>query len=195
MKPSKIKLAEIAVKAKAAAFGNYIDPERKLTDLPNMVLVELDVPEYERNGLGRMIAKTLRYEFVDLGQYGCEAMSIGADRSRAHMVYADMNPVVVGTVADIVEKSPAVAKFLFERRYGPEMVALGVLSAISMGIDGSAPEGQARLVAFLNKYHRRASWMETHPMEVRMANMEALVGEGGAFDWARIFPDVETGEL
>lgn len=188
-------IAQMAVKAKASAFGNYIDPERVLADLPNMVLVELDVPEYERNGLGRMVAKTLRYEFVDLDQYGCEAMSIGAERSRAHMIYADMNPVVIGTLKDVEARAPDVAKFLMGRRYGPEMVAVGVLRAASMGLGVATADEQARLVAFLNKYHRRASWMETHPMEVRMANVEAMIGEGVAFDWARIFPSVETGEL
>jgi hypothetical protein len=188
-------LAKMAVKAKASAFGNYIDPERMLADLPNMVLVELDLPEYERNGLGRMVAKTLRYEFVDLNQHGCEAMSIGAERSRGHMIYTDMKPVVVGTLKDVEMLAPDVAKFLMERRYGPEMVAVGVLRAASMGLGVATSDEQARLVAFLNKYHRRATWLETHPMDVRMANMEAMIGEGAAFDWARIFPSVETGEL
>lgn len=188
-------IANTAIKAKSSAFGNYIDPERSLVDLPNMAIVELDVPEYARNGLGRMVAKTLRYEFVDLGQYGCEAMSIGAERSRAHMVYMDMNPIVIGTLKDIEAKAPAVAKYLYERRYGPEMVAVGVLRAVSLGLGVQTAEEQTQLVAFLNKYHRRATWMETHAMEVRMANMEATIGEGAAFDWARIFPDVEAGEL
>lgn len=190
-----LPMKEWAVKAKTTAFGNYIDPERKLVDLPNMVLVEVDVPEYERNGLGRMVAKTLRYDFTDLGQIGCEAMSIGADGSRAHMIYEDMKPTVLGTFAEVEAKSPAIAKVLFQRRYGPEMVALGVLRGIDMNINPEAPEDVARLVAFLNKYHRRASWMEAHNMEVRMANMEALVGNPAPFDWVRIFPDVETGEL
>ncbi len=190
-----LPMKEWAVKAKTTAFGNYIDPERKLVDLPNMVLVEVDLPEYERNGLGRMVAKTLRYDFTDLGQIGCEAMSIGADGSRAHMIYEDMKPTVLGTFADVEAKSPAIAKVLFQRRYGPEMVALGVLRGIDMNINPESPEDVAKLVAFLNKYHRRASWMEAHNMEVRMANMEALVGNPAPFDWVRIFPDVETGEL
>lgn len=190
-----LPMKEWAVKAKTTAFGNYIDPERKLVDLPNMVLVEVDVPEYERNGLGRMVAKTLRYDFTDLGQIGCEAMSIGADGSRAHMIYEDMKPTVLGTFAEVEAKSPAIAKVLFQRRYGPEMVALGVLRGIDMNINPESPEDVAKLVAFLNKYHRRASWMEAHNMEVRMANMEALVGNPAPFDWVRIFPDVETGEL
>lgn len=190
-----LPMKEWAVKAKTTAFGNYIDPERKLVDLPNMVLVEVDVPEYERNGLGRMVAKTLRYDFTDLGQIGCEAMSIGADGSRAHMIYEDMKPTVLGTFAEVEAKSPAIAKVLFQRRYGPEMVALGVLRGIDMNINPDSPEDVAKLVAFLNKYHRRASWMEAHNMEVRMANMEALVGNPAPFDWVRIFPDVETGEL
>lgn len=190
-----LPMKEWAVKAKTTAFGNYIDPERKLVDLPNMVLVEVDVPEYERNGLGRMVAKTLRYEFTDIGQIGCEAMSIGADGSRAHMIYEDMQPTVLGTFAEVEAKSPAIAKVLFQRRYGPEMVALGVLRGVAMNINPESPEDVAKLVAFLNKYHRRASWMEAHNMEVRMANMEALVGNPAPFDWVRIFPDVETGEL
>jgi hypothetical protein len=160
-----------------------------------MVLIEVDLPEYERNGLGRMVAKTLRYDFVDIGQIGCEAMSIGADSSRAHMIYEDMNPVVLGSFEDVEKLSPAIAKVLYQRRHGPEMVALGVRVGVAMGINPEASEDVAKLVAFLNKYHRRASWMESHNMEVRMANMEALVGNPAPFDWVRIFPDVETGEL
>jgi len=190
-----LPMKEWAVKAKTSAFGNYVDPERNLVDLPNMVLVEVDVPEYERNGLGRMVAKTLRYEFTDIGRIGCEAMSIGADGSRAHMIYEDMKPTVLGTFSEVEAKSPAIAKVLFQRRYGPEMVALGVLRGVAMNIDPESPEDVAKLVAFLNKYHRRASWMEAHNMEVRMANMEALVGNLAPFDWVRIFPDIETGEL
>lgn len=192
---ANISMSKQAIKAKTTAFGNYIDPDRKLIDLPNMVLVELTVPEYERNGLGRMVAKTLRYDFTDIGQIGCEAMSIGADSSRAHMVYEDMEPVALGTFAEVEAKAPAIAKVLYQRRYGPEMIALGVLRGIEMEINPESAEDVARLVAFLNKYHRRASWMETHGMEVRMANMEALVGNPAPFDWVRIFPEVETGEL
>ncbi len=188
-------MTEWAVKAKTNAFGNYIDPDRKLVDLPNMVIVELDVPEYERNGLGRMVAKTLRYEFQDLGQFGCEAMSIGADSSRAHMVYEDMKPRVLGTFAKVEEMSPPIAKLLFERGYGPEMVALGVVRGLALDIDVSRQDGVERLLLDLARYHRRASWMESHPTEVRFANMEALVGEGAPFEWARIFPSGDPGAL
>lgn len=188
-------MQEWTAKAKTTAFGNYIEPDRMLVDLPNMVFVEIDVPEYARNGLGRMVAKTLRYNFVDIGRIGCEGMSIGADGSRPHMIYEDMSPTVLGTFADVEKQSPAIAKVLYERRYGPEMVALGVLRGVAMQIDPEAAEDVAKLVAYLNKYHRRASWMEAHSMEVRMANMEALVGNPAPFDWVRIFPDVETGEL
>lgn len=186
-------MTEWAVKAKTKAFGNYIDPDRKLIDLPNMVIVELDVPEYERNGLGRMIAKTLRYEFQDLDQFGCEAMSIGADSSRAHMVYEDMKPRVLGTFTQVEELSPAIAKVLFERSYGPEMVALGVVRGLALGIDPALQVDVDRLLTDLARYHRRASWMESHPTEVRFANMEALVGEGAPFEWARIFPSGDPG--
>lgn len=192
---TNLPMQQWSVPAKTTAFGNYIEPERKLIDLPNMVLVEMDSPEYARNGLGRMIAKTIRYDFVDIQQIGCEAMSIGADSSRAHMVYEDMNPVVLGTFSDVEAKSPAISKVLFQRRFGPEMIAIGVLRGLEMKINPELPEDVAKLVAVLNKYHRRASWMEAHAMEVRMANMEAMVGNAAPFDWVRIFPDVETGEL
>jgi hypothetical protein len=192
---TNLPITDWAVKAKTTAFGNYIEADRNLVDLPNMVLIEVDVAEYARNGLGRMVARTIRYEFTDINQIGCEAMSIGADGSRAHMIYEDMNPTVVGTFGDVEVRSPALAKALLQRRYGPEMVALGVLRGIEMDVNPDAPEDIAKLVAFLNKYHRRASWIEAHGMEVRMANMEALVGNSAPFDWVRIFPDVETGEL
>ena len=32
-----VSMKDWATKAKTTAFGNYIDPERKLIDLPNMV--------------------------------------------------------------------------------------------------------------------------------------------------------------
>jgi hypothetical protein len=141
-------MTEWAVKAKTNAFGNYIDPDRTLVDLPNMVIVELDVPEYERNGLGRMLAKTLRYEFQDLNRFGCEAMSIGADSSRAHMVYEDMKPRVLGTFAQVEELSPAIAKVLFERKYGPEMVWQLALTPRAMRTSsGSSPISRVTTVA------------------------------------------------
>jgi len=188
-------IRELAIKARTTAFGSYIDPERELIDLPNMVLVAVDAPEYARNGLGPMIAKTLRYHFVDTGQHGCEAVSIGADSSGGHVIYKDMNPVVLGSLSDVTDRQPAIAKLLFGRHYGPEMVALGCVLCERHDIDGGSPDGLTRLVALLNKYHRRASWMEAHKYEVTMANMEAMVGNGSAFDWMRLYPGVETGEV
>lgn len=185
-------VAEWAVKAKTTAFGNFIDPDRVLVDVQNLAVVELTVPEYERNGLGTMVAKIIRYEFVDIKRHGAEAMSIGADTSRPHMVYEDMKPKVWGSFEAVVAEAPEIAKALVERRYGPEMVVVGVIKALELGI---AVDEIPRLIAFLNKYHRRASWMETHGMEVRMANMEALIGNPRPFAWDRIFPDAETGEL
>jgi hypothetical protein len=182
------------VKAKTTAFGNYIDPSKTLADLPSMVLVEVDSPEYQRNGLGRMIAKTLRYEFVDIGAFGCEGLSIGADGSRAHMIYAEMNPLVLGTASEVADRNPALAKELMKQNLGPEMVALGVLRGVDTDPDN--PASVAKLLAYLNKYHRRATWMESHAMEVRMANIEALVdGVDKPFEWRRIFPNVEAGEI
>lgn len=196
MNATTFDVQKMAVKAKTVAFGNFVDPERKLVDLPNLVLVAVELPEYSRNGLGKMLAKTVRYEFTDLdGQFGCEGMSVGAESSRAHMLYEDMNPVVLGTFEEVTSKAPAIAKILYARHFAPEIVALGVYAGTEMGIDPEKPEDVAKLISFVNKYYRRASYMEAHPMEVRMSNIEALVGESKPFDWTRIFPDIETGEL
>lgn len=173
-----------AVKAKAAAFGNFIDPDREMVDVPNLSLVEVDLPEYERNGLGRVLLKVVRYHFEDIDKCGAEGMSIGANSSRGQMIYADMNPVVVGqTHTEAQEKAPAeVVKALYQRGLPIELVTLGALRHAQFpGID--------ELVQFIELYHKRASWMESHPVEVRFANIEAMTGDTAVFDWPRLIPE------
>lgn len=173
-----------AVKAKTAAFGNFIDPDRELFDAPNMALVEVDVPEYARNGLGRCLLKVVRYHFEDIDKHGVEGLSIGADSSRGHMIYSDMNPVVVGHTHSEAQAHAGtpdrVLKALYQRHYPMELVTLGALRHAQF--DGDID----KLAEFVESYHRRASWMETHPVEVRFQNIEAQSGEPMPFDWESI---------
>lgn len=169
------------VKAKTAVFGNYINLDREIVDVPHLSLVEVDLPEYERNGLGRALLKVVRYHFEDYDKRGAEGMSIGANSSRGHMIYADMNPVVVGhTHTEVQEKAPAeVVQALYRRGLPIELVTLGALRhAQYQNID--------ELVQFIGLYHKRASWMESHPVEVHFANIRAMTGDAAMFDWPRL---------
>lgn len=170
------------IKAKVSAFGNFIDPDRKLVDLPNMALVEVDLPEYARNGLGRALMKVMRYQFTDLGAFGVEGMSLCAETSRGQMIYEDMNPQMVGlTHTEVQNRAPKeLIKSLYAGNLPIEMITLAALRHQDF------PDLDA-LVAFLDKYHRRASWLESHPVEVRFANLEAeFTGEAVQFPWFRL---------
>jgi hypothetical protein len=179
-------MAELeAVKAKSTAFGNYIDLERKLADLPHLAFVEVDVPEYTRSGLGRVLMRVVRYHFQDIDKYGVEGMSLGADSSRGHMIYEDMNPTVVGmSHEEIQSRVPGdVLKPLYAEGLSVELVSLAVLRHARFA-------SAAELLAEVSQFHRRASWLEAHPVEVRFANIEAASGEASAFDWERLLAGV-----
>lgn len=170
-----------AITAKTSAFGNYIDSDRVLVDVPNLSLVEVDLPEYNRNGLGRALLKVVRYQFTDIEKFGAEGLVIGADSSRGHIVYADMNPQVVGmTHTEVQDRAPAeIIKALYQRKLPIELVSLGALRyAQFKTVDA--------LVDFIDRYHARASWMEIHPVEVRFSNIE-----GTPFDWASVLPSAK----
>lgn len=170
----------VAIKTSTRAFGNFIDPERDLVELPNLALVEVDLPEYQRNGLGRALLKVVRYDFTDLNKLGAEGLSICADRSTGHVVYADMNPTVVGTHDEIQERLPKeVREALYQRKYTIEMVSLAALRYEQFG-------DLEKTIDFIEMYRRRATWMETHTTEVRFANVEESLGCGEPFDWDRI---------
>lgn len=190
-----LPMSNSATAAKLTAFGSFIDPARETCVLPGMVFVELDVPEYDRNGLGRMIAKTLAYDFSDAGQHCSVAVSVGADASRSHVIYEDMNPLVWGKFAEIFSKNSALARELQSRHYGPEMVVVGVISASRMELDFNRPDDSIRLFSFLETYYQRATWMELNILEVHLANAQALAGESIAFEWDQIFPPADAGEV
>lgn len=174
------------IPAKTATFGNFIDPDRELVDIQHRSLVLVDLPEYARNGLGRaLIGRVVRYHFSDIDAYGAEGMSIGADTSRGFMLYRDMNPVVVGaTHAEAQANSgapEATLKALYQRGLPIELVTLGALRHAEFAtVD--------ELVANIEAYHARASWMELHPVETRFQNIEAQSGNEATFDWDHLLP-------
>ncbi len=172
--------------AKTTTFGNFVDPERKLVDVGHQSLVLVDLPEYARNGLGRaLLGRVVRYRFDDIDAFGSEGMSIGADTSRGFLIYADMHPVVVGTThteAQAASGAPdATIEALYKRGLPIELVTLGALRHAEF-------ETVDALVANIEAYHARASWMELHPVETRFQNIEALAGNEAQFDWDRLLP-------
>lgn len=169
------------VRATSASFGNYIDPQRVLFDAPQLSLVEVDLPEYTAAGLGRALLSVMRYEFTDLGKFGVEGMSVGAETSRGTMVYEDMRPALVAAShAELHAKAPEVAAALRAKGYPPELVSIGVLRAA----DGRSVE---ELCTVIERYVERASWLESHPVEVKFANLDVLAG-GRGVDWDRVLP-------
>lgn len=174
---------EIAVQASSAAFGNYIDLQRELFDAPQLALVRVNLPEYEYSGLGRALLSVMRYEFTDLGKHGVEGMSVGADSSRGIMVYEDMQPEVVASGhAELHERNPVLAEQLRKKGYPPELISVCLLRA------GDTRDGFEQLCHFADVYHARASWIETHPVEVRFANVDVMMG-GTGIHWDRVLPD------
>jgi hypothetical protein len=174
------------ITAKTTTPGVFVDRERKLADIPHQALVLVDLPEYARNGLGRaLLGRVVRYHFEDIDTFGAEGMSIGADTSRGFLIYEDMNPVVVGqNHQDAQEKSGApadVIRALYQRGLPPELITLGALRAKDFG-------STEELIAFVERYHARATWMELHPVEVRFQNIEVETGDDGVFDWDRLIP-------
>ena len=178
---------DTSVKAKSGAFGNYIDPQRELFDAPQLSLVRVDLPEYANSGLGRVLLSVMRYEFTDLdGKLGVEGMSVGADSSRGIMVYRDMQPEIVAkSHAELHERNPEFAEKLRAKGYPPELISIGVLRASETD---SSFDGLCR---FIDVYHARASWIETHPVEVRFANLEVMAG-GTGINWERVLPTGPT---
>ncbi len=178
---------DTSVKAKSGAFGNYIDPQRELFDAPQLSLVRVDLPEYANSGLGRVLLSVMRYEFTDLdGKLGVEGMSVGADSSRGIMVYRDMQPEIVAkSHAELHERNPELAEKLRAKGYPPELISIGVLRASETD---SSFDGLCR---FIDVYHARASWIETHPVEVRFANLEVMAG-GTGINWERVLPTGPT---
>jgi hypothetical protein len=172
------------IEARTTTFGNFVDPDRELVDIEHQSLVLVDLPEYARNGLGRaLLGRVVRYHFSDLSAFGSEGMSIGADTSRGFLIYRDMNPVVVGknhTEAQANSGAPeATIKALYQRKLPIELVTLGALRHAEF-------ESVDALVADIEQYHARASWMELHPVETRFQNIEAQTGTETPFDWDRL---------
>lgn len=171
-----------AIKARTTAFGNFVNPDRQLVDVPNLALIEVDLPEYARNGLGRALLQVVRYHFQDIDRYGAEGMSIGADSSRGHMIFADMNPVVVGLTHSAAQQCAPwdTLKALSQLDLPHELITLGALRCKQF-------DSIKKLLAFIELYYQRATWIEANPLEVRFSNFAAESGDSAPFDWDRIF--------
>lgn len=170
------------IKATTLSYCQNIEPERSLADLPHLAIVMVDLPHYQRAGLGSTLMKVIRYQFTDIGEFGAEGMSLGADTSSRHLIYQDMNPVVVGQSLDeVIAQAPDVlVTELHQRQLPPEMIALACLHAKDADQELSMDE----LMAFLNEYHQKSSWLEAHPIEVKFKNAEVQAGIGDDdFDW------------
>lgn len=176
-----------SISARSVAFGNYIDPQRELFDAPQLALVQVDLPEYAYSGLGRALLGVIRYQFTDLGGiFGVEGMSVGADSSRSLMVYKDMNPTLVAAShTELHKRNPELAEALRKHGFPPELISVGVLQAAETD---TSFEG---LTHFVEVYHARASWIESHPVEVKFANLEAMSG-GSGIQWSRVLPSGPT---
>lgn len=178
-----MSILEKSIKARSLACGSYIDPQRELFDAPQLALVQVDLPEYANSGLGRALLSVIRYEFTDLDSvFGVEGMSVGADSSRGMMVYKDMQPTVVAASHnELHERNPELANALRTQGFPPELISIGVLRAAETetSFDG--------LCRFIEVYHARASWIESHPVEVKFANLEAMSG-GSGIQWSRVLP-------
>lgn len=174
------------IEARAEAFGCFIEPHREMADLPNLSLVEVDLPEYERNGLGRPLLRVVRYHFNDIDGHGVEGTLVGAGCGCGRIIYADMNPVVVGrTHTDIQQRVPEqVLQYLYQCNLPIELVSLGALRYAQI------PD-LSELSKFVVLYQKRASWLESHPIEVCLANIkaEAEAGDAVAFDWQSLLPE------
>ncbi len=169
------------VTANSRAFGSFIDPERVLFDAPQLSLIEVDLPEYHWAGLGRVLLQCLRYHFTDLGVYGVEGMSVGAESSRGVMVYEDMHPAMVAANHwELHETAKDVAEALRKKGYPPELISVAVLRSKTI-------TDFERLCNFIDVYHARSTWIESNPVEIRFATLEAM-GGGTGVDWERALP-------
>jgi hypothetical protein len=145
---------------------HYLSPDRKAVDFPDGSLLEVELPEYERAGLGRALLRVLRYKFTDLNTFAVEGGALCANGSRKIMVYADMNPVWVGN--NHTEAQSRAPKELLQRLYGEripvEYVTLGALRYEQF------PD-YIQLAAFIQRYHEKASWIEANPIAVMFENI------------------------
>lgn len=168
----------VAVKANTAQFSSYIDSSRALFDAPSMSLIEVDLPEYARNGIGRALMRVMRYHLADAGCFALEGVSIAADSSRGHVIYQDMNPVVLGSSHAEIQAAapPELIAELYQQGLPIELVTLGALRCRHF-------DGSVELLEFIDKYHGRASWMEAHALDVIFSNLTAADGDNEEFNW------------
>ncbi|WP_323025748.1 hypothetical protein [Castellaniella sp.] len=180
MQPDLIS-SDVGAKAVAA----WCPPGRALVALAGTPLVELTLPEYSAAGLGRVLCRTRPFRIRDdEGQTGTFARSICADTSRLLVVTAEMEPTVLGQSHDEIQaRAPREAlKHLFDAGLPIELVTLGATRAEQF-------ETLDLLAEFVRLYHRQASWLEGHPLDVAIARLELESRPGASlvFEGTRLF--------
>lgn len=167
----------------------FFDERRGLVDVATEALVALPLKEYRANGLHFMLAKAVRVHVKDRDIHGALVTGVCSASSQTRVVYADMDPVVLGSHEQVQARYPELAAELFRRGHWLAKVTLAVLVAEREGYKHDQPEHLAALEQFLVRYERRATWLENHPIEVLMGNEFADDGDAKPFDWATIFPE------
>ena len=176
-------LMGIDVSAKAVAA--WCPPGRDLVVLSGTPIVELALPEYAAAGLGRALCRARPFRIKDReGQTGTFARSICADTSRLLVVTEDMAPTVLGQAHDEIQarSSHGTLKHLFDAGFPIELVTLGATRADQF-------ETLDLLTEFVRLYHRQASWLESHPLDVAIARLELESRPGASlvFEGTRLF--------
>lgn len=169
---------EIEVAAKAIAA--WLPVGRELAQIGGTPIIELALPEYAAAGLGRALCRSRPFRCDQAS--GTIARSICADTSRFFVVTTDMQPHVVGlTHGQVQALAPApTVRHLFDEGFPIELVSLGASRA------NQFPDLD-QLTEFVRLYHRRASWLEGHPLDVAIAKLESQLGATLVFDGARLF--------
>lgn len=144
--------------------------------------VELALPEYAAAGLGKAFCRAKRFKCRDTGRYGYIARAICADSSRFLIVTTLMAPVVLGHSHDELQAGAPSDWLLalYDQGMPIELVSLAAVRA-------SQFQEVGELVEFVNYYHKRASWLEAHPLDVAIANLESQSGAAIVFDGSRLF--------
>lgn len=157
-----------------------IDQAASLTGA--LPFVELELPEYAAAGLGKAFCRAKRFRCGATGQYGYIARSICADSSRFLIVTSQMRPVVLGHTHDELQTGAPKDWLLalYDQGMPIDLVSLAAVRAKQF-------QQLDELVEFVGLYHERASWLEAHPLDVAITNLESQSGAAIVFDGSRLF--------
>jgi hypothetical protein len=149
---------------------HFINPNRKPIDFPNLSLLEVDLPEYKRAGLGHALLRVMRYKFTNLDTFAVEGAPLCASSSRKIMIYEDMNPVWVGNDHKEAQANSGAPKevlqILYQGNIPMEFVTLGALRHWEY-------KEMYQLAKFIQLYYEKASEIEANPARMMFENIAA----------------------